>query len=76
MKRKLDTFKVDGITIEYSITEKGEIPVFVMHGGHSNCYEEFGYNALVKNGFSMITPSRGGLPKKLGKVYLKLVNTM
>lgn len=74
MERKLDTFIVDGKIIEYSITEKGEIPVFVIHGGHSNCYEEFGYDALVQHGFSMITPSRAGYgrtSKEIGKSLSK-----
>ncbi|NRD79016.1 alpha/beta hydrolase [Bacillus sp. BRMEA1] len=74
MERKFDTVIVDGNTIEYSITEKGEIPVFVMHGGHSNCYEEFGYRALVQNGFSVITPSRAGYgrtTKEIGESLYK-----
>lgn len=59
MERRVELYSVEGITIEYSIIGEGE-PVFVMHGGHSNCYEEFGYHSLVDNGFSVITPSRAG----------------
>lgn len=63
MQRIIGTYSIDTVTIEYSITgEKGK-PILVMHGGHSNCYEEFGYDALVKNGFSIITPSRAGYGK-------------
>lgn len=35
-------------------------PILVMHGGHSNCNEEFGYHDLYQNGFSPITSSRPG----------------
>lgn len=60
LKRITDTYKLNGQTIEYSITgEEGE-PVLVMHGGHSNCYEEFGYESLIKSGFMIITPTRAG----------------
>jgi hypothetical protein len=41
MKRDIETYTADGKTIEYFIMGKGEIPIFVMHGGHSNCNEEF-----------------------------------
>ncbi|MCP3760957.1 alpha/beta hydrolase [Domibacillus sp. A3M-37] len=44
---------------EYSIIGDGT-PVLVMHGGHSNCYEEFGYQHLVDHGCKLITPSRAG----------------
>ncbi|MDZ5472831.1 alpha/beta hydrolase [Bacillus sp. 31A1R] len=83
MERRVETYTIDGVTIEYSIMGKGE-PVFILHGGHSNCYEEFGYRALVENGFSIITPSRAGYgrtSKEIGKslssaceYYLKLLN--
>lgn len=59
MERKVDIFSFEGLSIEYSIMGSGK-PIFVMHGGHSNCHEEFGYKALVENGFSIITPSRAG----------------
>ncbi len=59
MERRIEMFTSKEISIEYSIIGKGE-PVFIMHGGHSNCKEEFGYEALVNNGFSVITPSRAG----------------
>ena len=63
MERVVGTYTVDGQTIEYSITGKVGEPVLVMHGGHSNCYEEFGYGALIKNDFMIITPSRAGYGK-------------
>ncbi|MFI2128697.1 alpha/beta fold hydrolase [Lysinibacillus fusiformis] len=69
MERKIEIFSIGGISIEYSIIGKGE-PIFVLHGGHSNCREEFGYRALVENGFSVITPSRPGYgrtSKEMGK---------
>ncbi|MFT4417290.1 alpha/beta fold hydrolase [Fredinandcohnia humi] len=83
MERSINIFTTDGISIEYSVIGNGE-PIFVMHGGHSNCNEEFGYKALVENGFSVITPSRGGYrgtSKEVGKslsiaceYYSKLIN--
>ncbi len=59
MNRKVGEYYIDGFTMEYSIVGQG-VPVLVFHGGHSNCQEEFGYETLVKNGFSVITPSRAG----------------
>jgi pimeloyl-ACP methyl ester carboxylesterase len=59
MKKKLGEFYMGGATMEYSIIGEGE-PILVFHGGHSNCNEEFGYEALLKNRFSIITPSRPG----------------
>ncbi|MDA7025765.1 alpha/beta hydrolase [Bacillus sp. CLL-7-23] len=57
--RKVDVFQFNGLTIEYSLLGDGE-PILVMHGGHSNCYEEFGYQALYEKGLLLITPSRAG----------------
>lgn len=58
--------------------------MLLMHGGHSSCYEEFGYGALVKEGFKIITPSRAGYgktSKEIGKslskacdYYVELLN--
>ncbi|WP_173915237.1 alpha/beta fold hydrolase [Halobacillus sp. Marseille-Q1614] len=59
MKRIHGEFMINHLSMEYSIAGEGE-PVLVFHGGHSNSYEEFGYEELVGNGFSMITPSRAG----------------
>ncbi|QOR64606.1 alpha/beta hydrolase [Cytobacillus suaedae] len=83
MERNISVFETEGISIEYSIIGNGE-PIFVMHGGHSNCHEEFGYKSLVDNGYSIITPSRagyGGTSKEIGKslllaceYYLKLID--
>lgn len=83
MKRKVEIFTWNGMSIEYSIVGKGE-PVLVMHGGHSNCKEEMGYRALVENDFMVITPSRAGYgktSKRVGKslstaceCYRKLIN--
>ena len=85
MERKIEFFSTEGITIEYSIIGKGE-PILVMHGGHSNCNEEFGYDFLIENGFSVITPSRPGYgktSKEVGKslqmaceYYAKLLNQL
>ncbi|MBU7592945.1 alpha/beta fold hydrolase [Metabacillus halosaccharovorans] len=59
MERIVEKIMIEGVTMEYSIMGKGE-PLLVFHGGHSNCYEEFGYKALIESGFSLITPSRPG----------------
>jgi pimeloyl-ACP methyl ester carboxylesterase len=57
--RQVYSLNFDGKNMEYSITGKGE-PILILHGGHSNCYEEFGFEELEKAGFSLITPSRPG----------------
>ncbi|HZG80652.1 MAG TPA: alpha/beta hydrolase [Brevibacillus sp.] len=49
----------EGTRLQYSIRGEGP-PVLVLHGGHSNCTEEFGYQALLDAGYSLITPSRPG----------------
>ncbi len=59
MKRRVEMITFEGYTLEYSVTGEGA-PILVMHGGHSNCYEEFGYTALVEQGYCIITPSRPG----------------
>lgn len=59
MERTIEKYSREGITIEYSLVGKGE-PILIFHGGHSNCNEEFGYNSLLDNGYSIITPSRAG----------------
>lgn len=84
MERVIGTYTIDGHTVEYSITGKEGEPVLVMHGGHSNCYEEFGYNSLIKSGFMIITPSRAGYgstSEKIGEslskaceYYVELLN--
>ncbi|RED55683.1 alpha/beta fold hydrolase [Cohnella lupini] len=48
-----------GYKVEYSLVGSGE-PVLVLHGGHSNCFEELGNSELVEQGYSVITPSRPG----------------
>ncbi|WP_404428633.1 alpha/beta fold hydrolase [Sutcliffiella horikoshii] len=83
MERRIEKLSTNGLTLEYSIIGDGE-PIFVMHGGHSNSKEEFGYKALIENGFSIITPSRagyGGTSKEIGENlstacehYMKLLN--
>lgn len=62
MERRVELFSVDDVIIEYSVIGEGK-PIFVFHGGHSNCNEEFGYKGLVENGYSIITPSRAGYGK-------------
>lgn len=69
MERRVEVFTIDDISIEFSVIGKGE-PILVFHGEHSNCHEEFGYSALVENGYSIITPSRAGYrntSKELGE---------
>ncbi|MCY7941681.1 alpha/beta hydrolase [Bacillus inaquosorum] len=83
MKRRVRTITFEGLTLEYSVTGKGA-PIMVMHGGHSNCYEEFRYTSLVEHGYSIITPSRPGYgrtSKEIGKsladacrFYVKLLD--
>ena len=58
-ERYLDCFEYNGLKIEYSIIGRGT-PILVFHGGHSNCKEEFGYDELLEQGYSLITPSRAG----------------
>ncbi|MFY0544390.1 alpha/beta fold hydrolase [Brevibacillus sp. H7] len=68
MNRRIEQIIVDGYTLEYSILGEGT-PILVMHGGHSNCLEEFGYEVLAKQGYCLITPSRpgyGSTSKELG----------
>lgn len=84
MDRILGTYNVEGQTIEYSITGKQGEPVLVLHGGHSNSYERFGYGSLIQNDFMIITPSRAGYGKTSKEIgeslslaclyYVKLLN--
>lgn len=83
MTRIMGTYSVEGYHIEYTIVGKGD-PILVMHGGHSNCNEVFGYESLINSGFMIITPSRAGYGKtsrnigeSLGKAcnyYVKLLD--
>ncbi|QJD83885.1 alpha/beta fold hydrolase [Cohnella herbarum] len=60
MESKSAVFKTKtGYNLEYSVVGQGE-PVLIMHGGHSNCYEQFGMAEFIERGFSVITPSRPG----------------
>jgi pimeloyl-ACP methyl ester carboxylesterase len=62
-------FTQDGMEVQYSIRGTG-IPILVLHGGHSNCFEDFGYQDLIEQGYSLITPSRAGYgrtSRELGK---------
>ncbi|TLS36059.1 alpha/beta fold hydrolase [Pseudalkalibacillus caeni] len=62
MHRDVKRLTVDRGSIEFSVAGEGE-PILVFHGGHSNCYEEFGFQKLVESGFQLITPSRPGYGK-------------
>src|SRR5690625_1523518 len=73
MKRRIGQYFIDGLTIEYSIIGEGE-PIVVFHGGHSNCMEEFGYRPLIKNGYSIITPSRAGYSFTSKEIGANLTN--
>lgn len=69
MERRIDIFSTEGISIEYSMIGKGE-PVFVMHGGHSNCHEEFGYESLVQMVIQLLPlqePDMEGLQGRLAR---------
>ncbi|AQQ54515.1 alpha/beta fold hydrolase [Planococcus lenghuensis] len=52
----------NGLQLEYSVAGTGR-PILMMHGGHSNCQEEFGYQELMDQGYAIITPSRPGYGK-------------
>ncbi|MNB76953.1 2-hydroxy-6-oxo-6-(2'-aminophenyl)hexa-2,4-dienoic acid hydrolase [compost metagenome] len=84
MHRSTRTLELEnGSFIEYTIAGTGK-PILLFHGGHSNCHEELGYKNLLKQGYSIITPSRAGYgktSKKLGlslntacETYLQLIN--
>jgi pimeloyl-ACP methyl ester carboxylesterase len=74
LERKVHTLVVEDKTIEYSIIGHG-IPILMFHGGHSNCYEELGYAELVKQGFSLITPSRPGYGRTSKEIADSLFTT-
>ncbi|WP_226527551.1 alpha/beta fold hydrolase [Metabacillus niabensis] len=73
MIRTIKKLKIEGVTMEYSIIGEGE-PILVFHGGHSNCYEEFGYKALIERGFSLITPSRPGYGETSNEIGTSLLS--
>ncbi|RKD75170.1 pimeloyl-ACP methyl ester carboxylesterase [Sinobaca qinghaiensis] len=52
-------YKENGSRIEYTVKGTGPA-VLVLHGGHSNCREQLGYEELLNAGYSIITPSRSG----------------
>lgn len=58
-KRIKGTYETNKYVVEYSITGEGE-KILILHGGHSNCMETFGFHALTQSGFQLITPSRAG----------------
>lgn len=62
MKRTIYLYSKNNYTIEYSVVGEGTL-VLMFHGGHSNCQETFGYDELLENGYSFITPSRIGYGK-------------
>ncbi|MGG4034303.1 alpha/beta hydrolase [Paenibacillus cisolokensis] len=59
MRRDIRLWTWRGEPFEYSVVGEGK-PVLMMHGGHSNCREEFGYRELIAAGYRLITPSRPG----------------
>ena len=71
MKTKIA--KLEKGNIEY--TFRGEGPVILnLHGGHSNSQENFGYQPLLKAGYSILTPSRPGYGRtdvEIGKTAVK-----
>jgi pimeloyl-ACP methyl ester carboxylesterase len=71
LKRRVEVFTHNGLDVEYSIAGEGE-HVLILHGGHSNCFEEFGYQALIEKGFSIITPSRPGYGRTSKKAGVRL----
>lgn len=80
LTRILGTYEIKGRVVEYSIMGEGE-PIMVMHGGHSNSKEEFGYENLIQNGYKIITPSRTGYglttpmePNEARRLYAALLD--
>ncbi|GEL78826.1 putative hydrolase YcgS [Tenuibacillus multivorans] len=82
MKRNTYTITYENQPIEYSVIGEGE-PIMILHGGHSNSTEEFGYQPLIQNGYQIITPSRPGYGQtskhwdnldKASDVYRAIVN--
>lgn len=73
MDRRVEQIHIEGMTLEYSILGEGT-PVLILHGGHSSCWEELGYEALARQGYALITPSRpgyGNTDKNLGTSLAK-----
>jgi pimeloyl-ACP methyl ester carboxylesterase len=63
---------------EYTFIGAGE-PILVLHGGHSNCQERFGYEVLLQAGYSILTPSRpgyGATPIETGKTPLEAARSL
>lgn len=87
MKRIIKEYNKGASSIEYSIINEGGNPILIMHGGHSNCNEEFGYAELVEQGYS-IGISAGGpsaiyftsrfrdFPPFTGEIYMALLQSM
>ena len=48
--------------IEYTLKGSGPV-IMVMHGMSQDCQADNGYDAFIKEGFSMLTPSRPGYGK-------------
>ncbi|WP_411842423.1 alpha/beta fold hydrolase [Salinicoccus sp. HZC-1] len=84
MDRIIDVYRFNHHSIEYSVTGDGQNPVLFLHGGHSNCHEVFGVEALVNQGLTVIIPSRPGYghtSKEIGdslakacEYYIELLN--
>ncbi len=49
--------------IEYLLKGAGEKTCLLLHGGHSNCFEVFGIDAILDAGMSALIPSRPGYGK-------------
>ncbi|WP_059103163.1 alpha/beta fold hydrolase [Shouchella shacheensis] len=85
MERGIASFAYQDNKVEYSITGVGE-PILYLHGDHSNCHEQLGFQELVDQGFSIIAPSRAGYgetSKEIGKslakacsFYVELLNEL
>lgn len=65
MIRNAELFNMGEHVVEYSIAlgnpkKIKNTPILIMHGGHSNCNETFGYAELIEHGYTVITPSRAG----------------
>lgn len=75
MDRIIDVCTFKHNSIEYSITGDGQNPVLLLHGGHSNCNERFGIDALTDQGFTLVIPSRPGYGRTSKKIGESLAET-
>jgi pimeloyl-ACP methyl ester carboxylesterase len=52
--------RIDGVDIEYALTRAGDCLAVIFHGGHLRAELEFGQEAFLEAGWSVLQPSRPG----------------